>query len=82
MCCKGAFTAVNGVKNIAKGYAYLVGGINEELGKKRMAICTNCPHLKGGLVCDFCGCAMDAKTRLPDMECASPNNKRWLAEKI
>jgi hypothetical protein len=68
------------MQNIARGYAYLATGQNEELSQKRMRICSNCPHLRGGLVCGECGCEMHAKTRLPEEQCADEKNRRWLAE--
>lgn len=79
-CCGKPHTAFNGIKNVAQGYAYLVLGVNDELGTKRFAICSNCPNLRGGITCNLCGCNMQAKSRLPQVECADSKNKRWLAE--
>lgn len=80
--CPAVHTVFKGIKNVARGYAYLALGVNQELGKKRFAICSNCPHIRGGLTCNLCGCDMAAKSRLPEVECADPKNKRWLAEPI
>lgn len=77
MCCPGAYTAYNGVKNVVKGFAYLIGGINEELGAERLKICHNCPKLSGGVACTVCGCEVHAKTRVPNESC--PIGK-WCAE--
>lgn len=74
-CCRGIGRAVKNGAKIATGFAYLAGGINEELSKKRMRICSNCPKLFGGEVCSVCGCSVAAKTRLPEEECPL---KRWI----
>lgn len=77
MCCNGIVQTVKNGQRIAKGFAYLAGGINEELSEKRVKICHNCPRLSGGIVCQICGCAVDAKTRIPEESC--PINK-WPSE--
>lgn len=69
------------IARIATGFAYMAAGINEELSKQRLKICYNCPRLMGGMVCAICGCAVDAKTRLPEEVC--PETKpgpRWIAQ--
>jgi len=70
----------NKVMQIATGYAYLALGINQDLSKQRVKICSNCPRLSGGIICSLCGCEIHAKTRLPAEEC--PETKpgpRWRA---
>lgn len=78
-CCTRVKKTVKNVANIARGYAYLAGGINEELMQERIKICNNCTNFVGGLVCQLCGCDMTAKARLPDVECPDKVNKRWSA---
>ncbi len=80
MCCNSLKRTAKVVANIARAHAYLIAGTNEELSHRRMKICSNCPHLRGGIVCNFCGCDMPAKTRLPEEQCSDENNRRWLAE--
>lgn len=72
MCCNGVKKTVKTVGKIATGYAYLMFGVNEELSKKRLRICRNCPKFKNP-ACTICGCEMAAKTRLPQESC--PINK-------
>jgi hypothetical protein len=69
MCCDKIARTVKNGQRIATGFAYLAGGVNEELHDSRVKICHNCPKLVGGLVCQVCGCAVDAKTRLTDESC-------------
>lgn len=76
MCCPVVNNAVDKIVKIATGYAYLAAGINEDLSAQRMKICSNCAYLRGGIACSECGCAVDAKTRLPLESC--PKDK-WLA---
>jgi hypothetical protein len=80
MCCSSLKKTAKVMKDIAVSHAYLVAGTNEELSQRRMKICANCPHLRGGIVCSKCGCDMPAKTRLPESQCEDENNRRWLAE--
>ncbi len=82
MCCTGLKKTVKTAANIARGFAYLATGENEELSQKRMKICSNCPHFRGGESCAFCGCLMEAKTRIPEEQCADEKNRRWTAEII
>jgi hypothetical protein len=79
MCCTGVKKTIEHVRQIGRAYNYLAQGVNEELMEERMKICNNCPHFVGGLVCQQCGCPMHAKARLPEVECADTQNKRWLA---
>jgi hypothetical protein len=74
MCCPGISQTVKNGQRIAKGFAYLAGGINQELSDKRIKICNNCPRLRGGISCSICGCIVEAKTRLPEESCPE---QRW-----
>lgn len=74
MCCKGIKKSFKSAKKIATGYAYLAAGINQPLSEERMKVCRNCVQLSAG-VCKVCGCAVDAKTRLPEEACPL---KKWM----
>jgi hypothetical protein len=75
MCCNRVKKTAKVLGNIARGYAYLAGGVNEDLSKQRMKICRNCPKLLSGMVCAVCGCSVAAKSRIPEEECPA---KKWL----
>lgn len=45
----------------------------EELAKKRVVICVDCPKLKLNKICSSCGCYIPSKTRSPRSRC--PLNK-------
>lgn len=73
MSCSGCKQVVT----VAKGYAYLMFGVNEKLSKQRMKVCRNCPKFNSDGSCSICGCDMAAKTRLPQEQC--PDKKpKWL----
>jgi len=80
MCCQSAKKTAKLVADIARGAAYLATGKNEDLMQRRLKICSNCPHFRGGLVCNLCGCPMHSKARLPEYQCEDEKNRRWLAE--
>lgn len=73
MCCQGLSKTVANGQRIAKGWAYLAGGVNQELSESRVKVCNNCAQLRGGLVCAQCGCEVHAKSRLQEEKC--PLNK-------
>ena len=59
--------------NIIKGWYFSIFNKNEELARKRIAICKKCKscvHIdKLGDICDECGCILDAKARVKDEYC-------------
>lgn len=59
--------------NILKGWYYRFFNRNEELARKRIAICNKCSHKLHldmiGDICDECGCVLEAKTRVLDEQC-------------
>lgn len=40
-------------------------------GARRLAICTQCPHLTKAKTCSLCGCFMPAKVLLSGAKCAN-----------
>lgn len=68
-CCGGSK-----IKAIATGFAYLAAGVNDALSAQRMEHCNKCEHLRGGAVCNLCGCVVSAKTRVTAEVCPI---KKW-----
>lgn len=68
------------IKEIAEGHLDEFLGVNKELAEKRMEICKKCPEIKYtqlGAICNICKCRLNAKTRLPYIECPI---KKWVSE--
>ena len=59
--------------NIFKGWYYRLFDKNQELAKKRIAICNMCNHREHiemiGDICAECGCVLEAKARVEDEHC-------------
>ena len=59
--------------NIVKGWYFKIFNKNEQLAKKRIAICNKCDkrlHIDiVGDICDMCGCVLTAKARVEDEQC-------------
>ena len=59
--------------NIIKGWYYRLFNKNEQLARKRIAICNKCKskvHIDIiGDICDECGCILEAKARVKDEKC-------------
>ena len=61
------------LKHIIKGWYYRLFDQNQELAKKRIAICNVCNHREHiemiGDICAECGCVLEAKARVEDEHC-------------
>lgn len=61
------------VVNIIKGWYFKFFNKNEQLAKKRIAICNKCESKVTialiGDICDECGCVLEAKARVKDEQC-------------
>jgi hypothetical protein len=59
--------------NIIKGWYYKIFNKNEQLARKRIAICNKCKSRKHidmiGDICNECGCVLSAKARVTDEQC-------------
>ena len=59
--------------NIIKGWYYKIFNKNEQLARKRIAICNKCKSKRHidmlGDICDECGCVLEAKARVEDEYC-------------
>ncbi len=71
MCC-----GMEKIALIKKAYRNKLAGKNKELSKQRMAICKNCELLVLG-ICLACGCPMEIKSTLPEIECEHPDGPKW-----
>ena len=64
---------VRKIINIFKGWYYKTFNKNEQLARKRIAICKKCKSLEHidmlGDICGECGCVLDAKARVIDEKC-------------
>ena len=64
---------VRKIINIFKGWYYKTFNKNEQLARKRIAICKKCKSLVHidmlGDICNECGCILDAKARVRDEKC-------------
>lgn len=49
--------------------------VSEEVYRKRLEICQNCPELAGG-ICAQCGCYVELRALKPSMYCAGVK-KLW-----
>ena len=61
------------LKHIIQGWYYRLFDKNQELAKKRIAICNMCNHREHiemiGDICAECGCVLEAKARVEDEYC-------------
>ena len=59
--------------NIIKGWYFRFFNKNEQLARKRIAICNKCKSKRHidmlGDICDICGCVLSAKARVEDEQC-------------
>ena len=59
--------------HIIKGWYYYIFNKNEQLARKRIAICQKCKSCmniaKIGKICAECGCVLEAKARVKDEQC-------------
>lgn len=64
--------------HIIKGWFYYIFNKNEQLARKRIAICKKCKSCmyiaRIGDVCAECGCVLEAKARVKDELC---NLNKW-----
>ncbi len=75
---------VNLQKNqMYEAIAAYVKNIPEELRiedsgyEKRLAVCSKCDALVGGLTCRYCGCFVLARARKKDQNCPMPGQDLW-----
>ncbi len=61
---------------ITLAWWYMLTNWNNELARKRLAICTKC-ELRKGFFCGVCGCVLNAKARLEDESCPHPDGDKW-----
>ena len=66
------------IKHIVLGWYYKLKGINYELMKTRMEICSKCEYkiqlTKNIEICAKCGCILSAKSRIEEESCLL---KKW-----
>lgn len=59
--------------HIIKGWYYYIFNKNEQLARKRIAICKKCKSCmriaRIGDICAECGCVLEAKARVKDEQC-------------
>lgn len=64
---------VRKIINIFKGWYYKFFNKNEQLARKRIAVCKKCESLEHidilGDICGECGCILEAKARVKDEKC-------------
>ena len=60
---------LEGYTNLIKSKLFLSNQEIEDLSKKRMVICKQCPKLNNLDVCNKCGCYMPSKTRARLVKC-------------
>lgn len=51
--------------------------VNDDEYERRLAICSKCDDLVGGLTCSHCGCFVLARARKKQMDCPMPGGSRW-----
>ena len=51
--------------------------VNDDEYERRLAICSRCDDLVGGLTCSHCGCFVLARARKKQMDCPMPGGSRW-----
>lgn len=62
------------LNNIITGFKNLLTGKETPQEKKRLSICSKCPHLKKSKRCGKCGCYVPAKVKAPQASCPI---KKW-----
>ena len=51
--------------------------VDDDEYERRLAICSRCDDLVGGLTCSHCGCFVLARARKKQMDCPMPGGSRW-----
>lgn len=64
------------LSRIILGWYYWMTNRNNELARKRLAICVKCELMKWG-VCTGCGCPLQAKSRIEGEVCPHPDGDKW-----
>ncbi|MBO5279551.1 MAG: hypothetical protein J6B06_08700 [Lachnospiraceae bacterium] len=49
----------------------------DDIYEKRLAICSECEALVGGLTCKYCGCFVLARARKDSQQCPMPGRNCW-----
>jgi hypothetical protein len=55
--------------------------VSEDILAERLAICSDCDALRGGVICAFCGCFVRFRTRSYKQYCPHPAGGKWQAIK-
>ncbi|MET3851004.1 MULTISPECIES: DUF6171 family protein [unclassified Paenibacillus] len=50
---------------------------SEEVYRRRIGQCEQCPGLQYGTTCQYCGCLVEVKTRLLESACPYPFAPKW-----
>lgn len=64
------------IGRIILGWWYWITNQNNELARKRLAICVECELYKW-FVCTACGCPGQTKARIESEECPHPLGDKW-----
>lgn len=58
------------------GWWFWVTNRNNKLARYRLSQCVSCNLFKSGM-CTYCGCPVQAKSRLPEETCPHPDGSKW-----
>jgi hypothetical protein len=61
------------IYRIIMGWYYFITNQKNDLARKRLKICVECPRMSRG-VCTYCGCVLQAKARILEETCPA---SRW-----
>lgn len=67
--------------NIIIGWWFWITNRNNKLAKSRLKICAGCEFRKG-LICQSCGCVLQAKARLFDEHCPEFKWKQGIPKEV
>lgn len=61
---------------IILGWWYYLTNKNNDLARRRLSVCVDCEYRKL-FTCGFCGCSLQAKSRLYEEDCPHPKGDKW-----
>lgn len=71
-----ALKILSTVGRIILGWWYYITNKNNELARRRLSVCVDCPYRKW-FACGLCGCGLQAKSRLHEEDCPHPEGDKW-----
>lgn len=51
--------------------------VSDDIYEQRLALCSNCDGLYGGLSCKYCGCFILVRAKRKNKQCPYPYHAKW-----